>query len=126
MASTTRHHFGQRCLIVFIVLGLTALIAGQRHRTSAQALSQTPTKAQPAPPGKELHRPTLRGPAAIEQLKKDGQYDSLQAAMRQARYTVQRADVTPLGRAAWHAPNPASGYDGYVTEEGVSIAPTQD
>ena len=126
MKSTTRHLFGQRCLIGFIVLGITVLIAGQRHRTTAQAISQTPSAALSAPQGKEPQRPTLRGSAAIEQLKKDGQYDSLQAAMKQARYTVQRAEVTPLGRAAWHAPNPAHGYDAYVTEEGVSIALAQD
>jgi hypothetical protein len=64
----------------------------------------------------------LHGAAALDRLKQDGQYDSLQAALRQARLTVSRAEATPLGRAAWHAPNPEAGYDAYVTEEGVSIA----
>ncbi len=65
---------------------------------------------------------TLHGSAAIERLKQDGQYDSLQAAMEQARLTVSQTSQTPLGRAAWHAPNQAAGYDAYVTEAGVSIA----
>ncbi|MGH9842603.1 MAG: FG-GAP repeat protein, partial [Blastocatellia bacterium] len=77
----------------------------QPRRTQAQ---QTPT--------------ILRGAAALDQLKQDGQYESLQAAMNQARFSVSRAENTPLGRAAWRAPNPKAGYDAYVTEAGVSIA----
>ena len=72
--------------------------------------------------GQETKQQTLHGAAALEQLKQDGQYDSLQAAVDQARFSVSRAAHTPLGRAAWHAPNPAAGYDAYVTEAGVSIA----
>src|SRR5262245_22838376 len=72
--------------------------------------------------GQETKEQTIRGSAALDQLKRDGQFDSLQAAMNQARFGVSRAEETPLGRAAWHAPNPAAGYDAYVTEEGVSIA----
>ncbi|HEV2667868.1 MAG TPA: hypothetical protein VG324_23325, partial [Blastocatellia bacterium] len=70
----------------------------------------------------ETKEQTLHGAAALDHLKRDGQYDSLQAAMNQARFGVSRAENTPLGRAAWHAPNPAAGYDAYVTEEGVSVA----
>jgi uncharacterized protein (TIGR03437 family) len=78
----------------------------------------------PAPPvaGQEARPSPLSGAAAIEQLKRDGQYDSLQAAMDQARFSVSHVEETPLGRAAWHAPNRAAGYDAYVTEAGVSIA----
>src|SRR5262245_47193301 len=72
--------------------------------------------------GQEANEQTLRGAAALERLKQDGQYESLQAAMNQARFGFNRAEQTPLGRAAWRAPNPAAGYDAYVTEEGVSIA----
>jgi hypothetical protein len=72
--------------------------------------------------GQETKEQTLQGAAALGRLKQDGQYDSLQAAMNQARFGVGRAERTPLGRAAWHAPNPAAGYDAYVTEDGVSIA----
>jgi hypothetical protein len=62
------------------------------------------------------------GAAAIERLKRDGQYEALQTAVEQARFSVSRTAQTPLGRAAWHAPNRSAGYDAYVTEEGVSIA----
>jgi len=72
--------------------------------------------------GQETKHHGLQGAAALDQLKRDGQFDSLQAAMNQARFGVSHAEATPLGRAAWHAPNPAAGYDAYVTEEGVSIA----
>ncbi len=72
--------------------------------------------------GQEAKPTTLQGAAAFERLKQDGQYESLQAAMDQARFSVSRTAQTPLGRAAWHAPNPAAGYDAYVTEAGVSIA----
>ena len=72
--------------------------------------------------GKEIKPGTLRGATAIEQLKQDGQYDALQAALNQARFNVSRAENTPMGRSAWHAPNPAAGYDAYITEAGVSIA----
>ncbi|QQS46537.1 MAG: putative Ig domain-containing protein [Acidobacteriota bacterium] len=77
--------------------------------------------AQPAA-GQEKEQQALHGPAAIEQLKQEGQYESVQAAMRHARFSVIHADNTPLGRPAWHAPNPAAGYDAYITEAGVSIA----
>jgi hypothetical protein len=93
-------------LAVLIALG----IAG------AGWLTTQPVAGQETKPG------VLRGAAAIERLKQDGQYESLQAAMRETRFSVSRADATPLGRAAWHAPNPTAGYNAYVTEEGVSIA----
>ncbi|MGH9847650.1 MAG: hypothetical protein ACREEM_53855, partial [Blastocatellia bacterium] len=72
--------------------------------------------------GQEANQQTLHGAAALDRLKQDGQYDSLQAAMQQARFSVSREGNTPLGRWAWHAPNPAAGYDAYVTEAGVSLS----
>src|SRR5262245_29771598 len=72
--------------------------------------------------GQETKQQSLQGAAALDRLKRDEQFDSLQAAMNQARFGVSHAEETPLGRSAWHAPNPAAGYDAYVTEEGVSIA----
>ncbi|MGE0127865.1 MAG: putative Ig domain-containing protein [Blastocatellales bacterium] len=76
--------------------------------------------------GQEATPQTLRGAAALERLKQEGQYESLQAAMDQARFSVSIADATPLGRAAWRAPNAVAGYDAYVTEEGVSLVVGQD
>ncbi|HQR35805.1 MAG TPA: hypothetical protein PLK30_23985, partial [Blastocatellia bacterium] len=63
----------------------------------------------------------VQSAAALEQLKQTGQYESLQAAMQQARFGVNRVEHSPLGHPAWHAPNPAAGYDAYVTESSVSI-----
>jgi hypothetical protein len=102
-----QHQFNRS---VWFVAALAACLAGAWWRASSPVAAQT---TRPA---------ALQGEAALAQLKKDGQYDSLQAAMQQARYTVRRAERTPLHRAAWHAPNPAAGYDAYVTEDGVSIA----
>ena len=70
----------------------------------------------------EAKAETLHGAAALERLRQQGQYDSLQAAINQARFSVSRTARSPLGRTAWHAPNSVAGYDAYVTETGVSIA----
>ena len=67
-------------------------------------------------------KPALQGLVALEQLKEDGQYQSLQTAVKLARYSVSRTAHSPLGGAAWRAPNPTAGYDAYVTESGVNIA----
>ncbi|HMV51673.1 MAG TPA: hypothetical protein PKD31_28280, partial [Blastocatellia bacterium] len=72
--------------------------------------------------GREATPAALHGATALERLKQDGQYESLQAAVSAARLSVTRVAQTPLGRAAWHAPNRAAGYDAYVTESGVSLA----
>src|SRR5574341_683536 len=117
----------------FIKLILSSLIsaarggARQRRRLAVCALSVAAVAAsltyfQPRPAQAQQTPATLSGAAALDRLKQDGQYDSLQAAMRQARFGVSRAENTPLGRAAWHAPNASAGYDAYVTEAGVSIA----
>jgi hypothetical protein len=71
--------------------------------------------------GQTADQSTLQGAAALDRLKQDGQFDALQTALDQARFSVSRSENTPLGRAAWHAPNRLAGYDAYVTEEGVSV-----
>ena len=88
----------------------------------AVCLAQLPLRRAQAQSQSQAQVGTLHGTAALERLKQDGQYDSLQAALNQARFNVSHTAQTPLGRAAWHAPNPAAGYDAYVTEAGVSIA----
>ncbi|HNG34653.1 MAG TPA: putative Ig domain-containing protein, partial [Blastocatellia bacterium] len=93
------------CLLIAAAIGLTTSLIGFQSRRS----SNKPV-------------PVLQGEAALAQLKQDGQFDSLQAAMQTARLSVSRVEKTPLGRAAWHAPNRAAGYDAYVTEDGVSLA----
>jgi hypothetical protein len=101
----------KRVIQVAVCAALIAVIVAGAGLFPAQAVAGQ--KNKPA---------TLHGAAAIDQLKQDGQYDGLQTAMNQARFNVSRAENTPLGRSAWHAPNPAAGYDAYITETGVSIA----
>jgi hypothetical protein len=72
--------------------------------------------------GRENRPGALQGAAAFDRLKQVGQYESFQDALQEARFSVSHAENTPLGRSAWHAPNPTAGYDAYITEEGVSIA----
>jgi hypothetical protein len=71
--------------------------------------------------GHETNSVTSRGEAAVGQLRQGVQDQGLRSALDQARYGIVRADSSPLGRWAWHAPNPAAGYDAYITEEGVTI-----
>ncbi|MGH9838560.1 MAG: putative Ig domain-containing protein [Blastocatellia bacterium] len=108
-----RGRASRRFRLVVCALALVAAAVGltRLHLRSAQAQQTS------APETGALH-----SAAALDRLKQDGQYESLQAALRQVRLTVSRAEATPLGRAAWHAPNPEAGYDAYVTEAGVSIA----
>jgi len=101
----------QRVRQVVVCATIVALLIAGAELFSTQSVA-----------GRETNSGALRGEAALDQLKQDGQYESLQAAMRQARFSVSRAEATPLGRAAWHAPNRSAGYDAYVTEAGVSIA----
>ncbi|HKY03620.1 MAG TPA: putative Ig domain-containing protein [Blastocatellia bacterium] len=76
--------------------------------------------------GNVINSASLRGAAALDRLKQDGQYEALRTAMSRARFSVSLAEKTPLGRRAWHAPNPAAGYDAYITEEGVTVAINDD
>jgi hypothetical protein len=101
----------QRIKQVVVYAALVALVVAGAGLYSTQPVA-----------GRENKQQTLHGAAVLDQLKQDGQYESLQAAMQQARFSVSHAEQTPLGRAAWHAPNPTAGYDAYVTEAGVSIA----
>lgn len=71
--------------------------------------------------GQEADSADSRGESEVGQSTQDGQDTGLRAALNGARYGVTRAANTPLGRWAWHAPNPAAGYDAYITEEGVTI-----
>ncbi len=100
----------QRIKQVVLCAAIVALVVAGAELFSTQPVA-----------GQETKSGALHGAAALDRLKQDGQYESLQAAMREARFGVSRAEQTPLGRAAWHAPNPEAGYDAYVTESGVSI-----
>ncbi len=68
--------------------------------------------------------PELRGPAAVERLKQEGWYSSLAAAMAAARYQFVWETRPLLGGIgpAYHAPNPAQGFQTYFTREGLRLA----
>ncbi|HEX7318024.1 MAG TPA: putative Ig domain-containing protein [Pyrinomonadaceae bacterium] len=71
--------------------------------------------------GQETNSNASGNEAAVGQSQQNVQDQGLRAALEQARYSITRAANTPLGRWAWYAPNPAAGYDAYITEEGVTI-----
>ncbi|MFN8004776.1 MAG: putative Ig domain-containing protein, partial [Acidobacteriota bacterium] len=109
-----------------LALWQVAVRKAMKHRLIVCALSLMAVASVTASqsPRAQVQQPpaTLHGADALERLKQNSQYDSLQAALHQARFSVSRVAHSPLGEAAWHAPNPAAGYDAYVTESGVSIA----
>ncbi len=100
----------QRILLAARCAALVALCFAGVKLISPQSI---PRESQPA---------TVYGAAALEQLKREGPYESLQAAMSAARFSVNRLERTSLDRSAWQASNAAAGYDDYVTETGVSLA----
>ena len=71
--------------------------------------------------------PTLRGEEAIQRLKQQGLYDSLQAAMAATWYQVNWQEKTELPNigGAYQAANPAQGMSAYFTETTLHLAPRQ-
>ncbi len=63
----------------------------------------------------------LHSAAAVEQLKKDGSYSSLAAAMNAARYQLSPG----TGRNTWRASNPAQQFAANFSREGMRIAQTE-
>ena len=80
------------------------LLSGLCHETGATPLVSTTGPVAPL----------VTGEAAWQQLKNEGQYDSLAAAMTGARYSAQVADGA--GTRAW---NPAHGLRSTFTPEGL-------
>ena len=67
--------------------------------------------------------PSLRGEEAIESLKQQGLYDSLEQALTATRYKVVPDNGSQDSQAVYRAPNPAQGFDALFTQKGVSIEP---
>ncbi len=71
--------------------------------------------------------PTLRGEAAVEQLKQQGLYESLSAAVAKTRYDLHRSDGQNLPARlqlhgeVWHAANPTQGMNAYFSRDGVKV-----
>ncbi|MBI3426641.1 MAG: putative Ig domain-containing protein, partial [Acidobacteria bacterium] len=66
-----------------------------------------------------LSNNTLHGAAAVEQLKQDGSYDSLNAALNATRYQVNQTG------SAWRAENPAQRLRAQFTPTEVRMTETQ-
>jgi hypothetical protein len=67
--------------------------------------------------------PKLQGEKAIEKLKEQGLYASLQEAMLAARYTINWSEESTLPdrRGAYRAVNPAQQYASYFTPDGLHL-----
>ncbi len=69
---------------------------------------------------------TLQGPAAIQQLKDTGSYDSLAAAIAATRYQIKAAPSQPSRPAApFYANNPGQQLRAAFTPEEVRVSATQ-
>ena len=73
-----------------------------------------------APSAERRARPALHGNAALAELERRGQYDSLHQALAAARYRVH----PERQRAAWHADNPAHQIRASFTPDGVQVETT--
>jgi hypothetical protein len=69
--------------------------------------------------------PSLRGDEAIDSLKQQGLYDSLQQAMDRTRYRISLESDSKNSQVIYRAPNPAQGFDALFTRHATSIQPRQ-
>ena len=105
---STRTLFPNRVRLIILVLFVSA----------AGLLTLT---LHPAQPVRGMEAKPSQGTAAIEQLKKDGSYSSLAAALNAARYHVQYASQ-PGANRLWQASNPAQQFNTTFNSQGVRIA----
>ncbi len=91
-------------LTAFVVASLVAGALGWRQSASSSLQSS---------PG------SLSGEAAVEQLKKDGSYDSLAAAVAASQYRINRKDRD------WQAENPAHEFSAHFSGRALQIVQTQ-
>src|SRR5205085_6313211 len=71
--------------------------------------------------------PTLQDGPAIERLKREGLYASLQQALDTTRYEVRRqqAPAAAAARPAYYTSNPAQQLVAYFTDGGLRVAPNR-
>ncbi|HMV51958.1 MAG TPA: hypothetical protein PKD31_29715, partial [Blastocatellia bacterium] len=107
-------------IVCLCLLGLLLTVGGAivlRGNRTATVRPET-TGAQPA----------LRGQQAIDYLKQQGVYDSINQAMRAARYNIAWAARSPLpgGGGAYEAVNAEQNLRAYFTPEGVTVTAHAD
>lgn len=109
------------CLIIALVgitvFGLRASMPPGPAAARGDALS-----ALPALPAAGQHASTQE---AVRQLKQQGQYDSLMAAVQKARYSPQpvRQAASPVKAASYSAANAANGFGTWFAPEAVHVRP---
>jgi hypothetical protein len=104
-------------------LTLAAIIAGLTIWLALPAWQIPSASAQTADGPAALS--ALQGERAIDQLKEQGLYDSLQEAVAAARYEKRWEDRPALNHlpAAYHAPNPAQRLSATFTPSGLHLGP---
>jgi hypothetical protein len=110
-------------LLTAVACGAVVISAAVFPATPAAEPSSTPRSASAA--GTPTSLPTAAGDRAVQQLKEQGAYDSLQSAVAAARYELRR-DARPAldDRASrYHAPNPAQKLNALFSPDGLHLAP---
>ena len=100
-------------ILISLAAGLLRPVFNARLRTDERPLA--PTAALPA----------LQGEKAVQHLKEQGLYDSLQKAVEATRYEMRWEEQPALGNLppSYYAPNPAQQLNAYFTPQGLHLAP---
>ena len=79
----------------------------------------------PRPVAPTAALPALRDEQAVQRLKKEGLYDSLQKAVEATRYQMRWEEQPALTHLppCYYAPNPAQQLNAYFTSHGLHLAP---
>src|ERR1700730_13179160 len=121
MPAINRSRFRVRYLHHFVVMFALAIGLGvfahlKNRRLAAHGGSQA--SSGPGPDQKSPH-----GPAAIDQLKATGQYESLSQAMTAARYKIEEDSNRP---GSLKASNPANGFAMSFDPDGLKLRTRSD
>ena len=112
------NRISSKIVLAIVIAGLAVALSLPRLSAMTSVSAQTAGRHSGWPAG-------LQGEAAIQSLKEQGLYDSLQEAVAAARYEVCWEDAPARGALppAYRAPNPAQQYDAYFTPNGLNLAP---
>jgi hypothetical protein len=108
----------RKLTVAALIAGLIGWLPLPAWHAPSSASAQTANRPLAVPPA-------VQGARAVAQLKEQGLYDSLQAAVAAARYEL-RWEEQPALRGlppAYHAPNPAQRMSAWFTPQGLQLAP---
>lgn len=133
--------FGSALIVIGVIAGLTLLRHSRPETASANPISDQTLCPSPDPipnlgtcnqatglPTADSRTPpapaTLTGDAAKAELRKNGEYESLGAALAAARHAVEKIDPAgPNSRGAeYYANNPGQQLRAWFTNDGVELA----